>query len=216
MKKTLKFALGLVILVMAFSCSDDDDDKVHDLVATEWTYKSSHVVFDTKGEDLLINSGNNESITLNEEIVKAKMDDVLSKFFKGINFIDESDMNINVGLESLQISLNADYKINDKYISVLLDKEQLEEMFDKEMPIPEISFNYSINGQTMNLYLDKMALSLMIQPMIPMIAKLMTPNFDTMPEEVQTGIIAGVQAIIKDITDKTGNVEIGVNLSLNE
>lgn len=218
--KLIYFMAVLFTAFTCFSCSDSDNDENSDLSGS-WKYKTAHFTLEYPEEniplpdgmklgDLIPNLGEIGNLTaipvsLINMGLPSFADDKMKEYFKGIEFISDSELKVLYKMGGEEGSIKAVYKVQKDFIEVTLDKEDLKVISGKDLTIPKFSLNYDLSNGKLTLFLNKAAIQGMITPLMPMLIQSLLPN--TTPQE-QAGFIAYVGTILAKAT----KLEIGAVL----
>ena len=173
MKNKLIYLISVLFVAVAcFSCSDDDDDNNDkDLIGT-WNYSG-------KAADIHFEFDYNGQISIPEEIIPPKVvlpdgvagminngidasmiklflpriaNNYMSKYFCGIKFTSETEMEIFMTMNDQPATLKTTYTIQKDIIKVSTQSDGFKELLGT-IPVKSIDLNYKIVNNELTVYL---------------------------------------------------------------
>lgn len=215
-----KIAYLIILTVAAFSftaCEDNNNENE----GTKWNYENPFFEFEYATDTISLGSTMKISVDELKEKFLAMATSRMKDYFRGIDFYSADTLLIKAQMASGEpLEIHAHYTKNDRYIEVKLNPQDMAELMgEKAGMIPTISFSYFMEGKQMTIYFDEIYVqslfeNIKIQNMLlPMLARTMNPQFDTMPQEQQERMLAGLKAGISTILENIQTLKIGFVLT---
>lgn len=173
MKNKLIYLISVLFVAVAcFSCSDDDDDKNDkDLIGT-WNYSGKasdiHLELEYNGkeisfpEGLIPSGGIPEGIPgisetgINVATIKTALpriaNNYMSKYFRGIKFTSEAEMEILMTMNDQPATLKTTYEIQKNVIKISTQSDGFKELLGTIL-VKSIDLNYKIVNNELTVYL---------------------------------------------------------------
>ena len=223
MKNKLTSIISILsLLFVIVSCNDNKEPEP--FLQGTWAYKAPYFVFEYSEENIDVNWGGQTLQFKPEELTtmfKSMAGTKMGEYFVGIQFVSESEMNINMKFkDQTQKTLKATYETEGTKLGILLDKESLKEITGKELNIPQLSFDYKIINNQLTAYLNWSYLkgflntpyvSGMLDQLFPTLAAtLLKDQWQFMPEQAQQAVVNQLKQIFNEVKSKTEDLEIGV------
>ena len=174
MKNKLIYLISvLLVTVVSFSCSDDDDENNDkDLIGT-WNYSGKaadiHFELEYNGDEIsfpegLIPSGvlpkgipGVSETGINVAMIKMALpvlaNKYMSQYFQGIKFTSETEMEILMTMNGQPATLKTTYTIQKDIIKVSTQSDGFKALLGN-IPVPSIDLNYKIANNELTVYLN--------------------------------------------------------------
>lgn len=222
MKNTLKRVLSLAaVALVAFSCSSENGEEIGKypvLAGTTWEYSKPICEIDYPKDSIQIvmGMGADEKISFTADQVMVMYDmfvgGLLESYIDYCQFIDDKLLKVGYTMDDEVDAFAIQYSQVDKYIQI--------DMAVVNPAMPKISINYIIESvgskKYMDVYFEKNYITLMAQQMLPVFLPEMMgeiiPEYDQMPEMVQTMIVTSLTNQINTILSETNSLKVGLQL----
>ena len=212
---------ALLVAVACFSCNDDDDNyNSNDLIGT-WNYSGKasdvHLEFDYNGKinipEGIIPPGvmpdgisgiisNGIDATTVKLVLPGIANKYMSKYFRGIKFTSETEMEILMTMNDQPATLKTTYKIQKDVIKVSTQSEGFKELLGT-IPVPSIDLNYKIVNHELTIYLNTSYVKTLLA------AASLILNSSELPAEQQ----ATLKEFIKTFSTNLKTLEFGAKLT---
>lgn len=203
--KNVSIYLISILFLGIIACEDSTSEKAP---AGTWNYESAYLQFEYSQDTVQLNMGPMGNIKASVEDINKKFpaiaDNYMGKYFKGIDFVNASELRINMQMgDGSAESLKASYKIKGDLIEITLDTDDLKRLTGMSLEIPAISFkwSYPYDDNTLALYFTQEYATICLHSMLPKMLPMLG-----LPPMAQ----AALTAQIEEILGGTRKLDLGV------
>lgn len=222
MKTQIVYFLAVLLISTFVSCEDQEEVAP---VQGQWTYQSPYFIFGYSQDSLSIETmpGQKKSIAVKQirgmfmGIAAEKM----GAYFKGIEFTDPEQLQIQIRMGQREIGLGANYVQGEDFIQIALDTNDLKMLTQGTAPqIPALSFKYKIENNRLCLYLTRNYIITMVYMMQGTLTDLLVSMIaKDIPENIRPMVIPKIKASLEKqipvILDNITELEVGFYLQKN-
>lgn len=214
MKNKLIYLISvLLVTVVSFSCSDDDDENNDkDLIGT-WNYSGKaadiHFELEYNGDEISFPEGLIPGVSetgINVAMIKMALpvlaNKYMSQYFQGIKFTSETEMEILMIMNGQPATLKTTYTIQKDIIKVSTQSDGFKALLGNIL-VPSIDLNYKIANNELTVYLNTSYVKALLSA-VPLIL-----SSTELPTEQQKAIKTFVDTFSKNL--KT--LEFGAKLT---
>ena len=220
MKNKLIHLISILLLTATcFSCSNDDNNNSDEYLIGTWNYSGEtndiHFEFEYNSDKISFPEGMIPSGILSKDIpngidvslIKMMLPGIgnkyMSKYFQGIKFISEDEMEILMTVKEQPITLKTNYITQKDIIKINIQSPGFKELLGTMIPVNSIDLNYKINNDELTVYLNTLYVKIILIA-VPTIL-----DSAELPEEQKTII----KEFIQTFSNNLETFEFGVKLT---
>lgn len=222
MKKILYLLIRMCIVLLPFSCNDDNEGNPETLTGA-WDYEKPYFEFEYAADSISLEMYQNKKMSVAVSDLKSLFlqmaQEKMGSYFRGIRFLPGEQLSIYAQMQSgTQLNFHAAYRQSEDIMEVNPDKEEMKQLIgEKAEMIPAVSFKYALRKDRLILYFDQAYIrtvySMMQTQIISMVVQMMGIDFSKMPEGMESQVREGVKQQINRILDQIIRLEIGFELT---
>lgn len=220
MKNKLMYLVAVLFAAcVGFSSCSDDDDKIDETLTGTWNYGTKgDIYFEFEYKEDKIEIPDAISGMLPNEIkaaITALFPDgkipvasvkqllapyakqQMQKYFRGINFISDKDMEILVTVNGQPESIKTTYEIQGSVIRISTQSDDFKDLTNNMIPetVPSIDLNYFFKDKKLTLYVS----TTYAKTILGMVPGILAAT-GTIPAEYLPAVTSAVQAVSNNIT----------------